>query len=81
VGTGRARSFRDLITAMFVALGRTPNVEYIDMPTAIQKQYQDFTQANIENLRRAGYNAGFASLEEGVTRYVTAFLNTPDRYR
>src|SRR6202047_5119608 len=81
VGTGRARSFRDLITAMFNALGKSPNIEYIDMPTTVRKQYQYFTQANVENLRRAGYNAGFASLEEGVTRYVTAFLNMPDGYR
>jgi ADP-L-glycero-D-manno-heptose 6-epimerase len=81
VGTGRARSFRDLITAMFNALGKSPNIEYIDMPTTVRKQYQYFTQANVENLRRAGYNAGFVSLEEGVTRYVTAFLNMPDRYR
>jgi ADP-L-glycero-D-manno-heptose 6-epimerase len=81
VGTGRARSFRELITAMFNAVGKSPNIEYIDMPAAIREQYQYFTQANVEHLRRAGYNTGFASLEEGVTRYVTAFLNTADRYR
>ena len=81
VGTGRARSFRDLITTMFNALGKSPNVEYIDMPTTVRKQYQYFTQANVENLRRAGYNAGFTSLEDGVARYVTAFLSMPDRYR
>jgi ADP-L-glycero-D-manno-heptose 6-epimerase len=80
VGTGKARSFRDLISAMFHALGRTPNIEYVDMPPAIRDQYQYFTQAKVENLRKAGYNADFTSLEEGVKRYVT-FLNQPDRYR
>ncbi len=81
VGTGHARSFRDLIAAMFQALGRAPAIEYVDMPPAIRGQYQYFTQAKVENLRRAGYNAGFTALEEGVTRYVTSFLNQPDRYR
>ncbi|HSJ41747.1 MAG TPA: NAD-dependent epimerase/dehydratase family protein, partial [Xanthobacteraceae bacterium] len=80
VGTGKARSFRDLIAAMFRALGHAPNIEYIYMPPTIRDQYQYFTQAKVENLRKAGYNADFTSLEEGVNRYVT-FLNQPDRYR
>ena len=45
VGTGAARSFRDLISAMFAALGRAPDIEYVDMPPAIRGQYQYFTQA------------------------------------
>jgi ADP-L-glycero-D-manno-heptose 6-epimerase len=81
VGTGHARSFRDLIAAMFHALGRAPNIEFIDMPSSIRDQYQYFTQAKVENLRRAGYNAGFTPLEEAVSRYVSSFLNQPDRYR
>ena len=80
VGTGQARSFRDLIAAMFRALGRDPAINYVDMPAAIRNQYQYFTQAKVENLRRAGYNAGFTPLEEGVYRYVTLFLNQSDRY-
>jgi ADP-L-glycero-D-manno-heptose 6-epimerase len=81
VGTGSARSFRDLILALFRALGREPNIEYVDMPEAIRGQYQYFTEAKVENLRRAGYNAGFTPLEDAVTRYATQFLNTADRYR
>ena len=81
VGTGRAHSFRDLIAAMFHALRRPPNIEYVEMPAAIRDQYQYFTQANVENLRRAGYNGGFTPLETAVERYVTAFLDQPDRYR
>ena len=52
-----ARSFRDLITAMFAALGREPAIEYIEMPVSIRDSYQYFTQAETANLRRAGYNA------------------------
>jgi ADP-L-glycero-D-manno-heptose 6-epimerase len=81
VGTGNARSFRDLITAMFAALGREPQIEYIDMPAELRDQYQYFTQARIEKLRRAGYNAGFTPLEAAVHSYVNSFLNRPDRYR
>jgi ADP-L-glycero-D-manno-heptose 6-epimerase len=81
VGTGRARSFRDLISAMYRALGREPRIEYVDMPPAIRGQYQYFTEATVENLRRAGYNADFTPLEEAVNSYVTGFLDSPDRYR
>ena len=81
VGTGKARSFKDLITAMFAALGRAPNIEYIDMPAAIRDSYQYFTQAEVAKLRRAGYNAGFTPLEDAVRRYVTQFLDREDRYR
>ncbi len=81
VGTGKARSFKDLITALFGALGSAPKIEYVDMPENIRGQYQYFTQSEVENLRRAGYNAGFTSIEESVRRYVTQFLDTADRYR
>jgi ADP-L-glycero-D-manno-heptose 6-epimerase len=70
-----------MIAALFRTLGREPNIEYVPMPEAIRAQYQYFTQAEVDNLRRAGYNAGFTSLEDAVTRYVTGFLDGPDRYR
>jgi ADP-L-glycero-D-manno-heptose 6-epimerase len=81
VGTGQARSFRDLVTAMFAALGREPNIEYIDMPLSIRDSYQYFTQAEIGNLRRAGFEANFTSIEQGVKRYVSGYLDRADRYR
>jgi ADP-L-glycero-D-manno-heptose 6-epimerase len=81
VGTGAARSFRDLMTVMLAALGREPAIEYIDMPVSIRDSYQYFTQAETENLRRAGYNADFTPLEETVRRYVTCYLDRADRYR
>lgn len=81
VGTGHARSFKDLVTSVFTALGKTPNIEYVPMPEAIRNSYQYFTQSSVDNLRRAGYNAGFTPLEEGVKRYVTQFLDQQDRYR
>ncbi len=81
VGTGDARSFRDLMAAVFVALGREPAIDYIDMPMTIRNSYQYFTQAEMTNLRRAGYNADFTRLEDAVNRYVTNYLGRSDRYR
>jgi ADP-L-glycero-D-manno-heptose 6-epimerase len=81
VGTGVARSFRDLMHAMFAALGRAPSIEYVDMPASIRDSYQYFTQAETANLRRAGYNADFMPLEAAVKRYVDFYLDRADRYR
>jgi ADP-L-glycero-D-manno-heptose 6-epimerase len=81
VGTGKARSFRDLIVAAYGALGVSPNIEYIDMPVQIRNSYQYFTQASVDRLQAAGYNGGFTSLEDAVGVYVRNFLDQPDRYR
>ncbi|KQW22281.1 ADP-L-glycero-D-mannoheptose-6-epimerase [Afipia sp. Root123D2] len=81
VGTGVARSFRDLMHAAYAALGTRPNIEYIDMPVQIRDSYQYFTQAEGERLRGAGYNGGFTALEDAVGVYVKDFLDQPDRYR
>ena len=81
VGTGHARSFRDLILAAYSALGTEPNIEYIDMPEQIRGSYQYFTEAEVDQLRRAGYNGGFTKLEDAVGSYVKGFLDQADRYR
>lgn len=81
VGTGTARSFRDLVSALFLALGREPNIEFFDMPEKIRERYQYFTEATMERLRLAGYDRLFTPLEAGVTDYVTRYLAAADRYR
>lgn len=81
VGTGTARSFKDLMFAAYAALGARPNIDYVDMPEAIRGSYQYFTQSDGDRLRDAGYNGGFTRLEDAVAAYVTGFLATPDRYR
>lgn len=81
VGTGTARSFRDLMLSAYAALGLKPNVEYVDMPQAIRGSYQYFTEADVDRLQSAGYNGGFTRLEDAVDAYVTGFLDRPDRYR
>ncbi|MBO4281853.1 MAG: ADP-glyceromanno-heptose 6-epimerase [Bacteroidales bacterium] len=74
VGTGKARSFYDLAVNTFKAMGRTPDIEFIDTPLDIRDKYQYFTEADISKLRRAGYDEAFYSLEEGVADYVGNYL-------
>lgn len=81
VGTGEARSFADLMRALFAALGQPPRIGYRDMPEAIRGQYQYFTQARMDRLREAGFTQPFKSIEEGVRLYVQGYLSQPDMYR
>ena len=80
VGTGAARSFRDLMLAAYTALGAKPNIEYVDMPEQIRGSYQYFTQSEVDRLRHAGYNGGFTALEDAVDAYVKGFLDRADRF-
>ncbi|MEH2486971.1 ADP-glyceromanno-heptose 6-epimerase [Bradyrhizobium sp. AZCC 2230] len=81
VGTGKARSFRDLMLAAYAALGTRPNIDYIDMPEQIRGSYQYFTESKVDRLHRAGYNGGFTTLEDAVKAYVADYLDRPDRFR
>ena len=74
LGTGKARSFVDLVRATFSALSIKPNIRFIDMPEDIREKYQYFTEANMSKLSAAGYNEPFYSLEEGVKDYVQGYL-------
>jgi len=74
IGTGKARSWNDLVKAVFAALAKQPNIEYIDMPESIRSQYQYFTEADISKIRRAGYKKQISSFEEAVTDYVRNYL-------
>lgn len=81
VGTGKARSFKDLMLSAYSALGLTPNIQYIDMPEAIRGSYQYFTQSEVDRLYGAGYNGGFTLLEDAVGLYVRDYLDSADRFR
>jgi ADP-L-glycero-D-manno-heptose 6-epimerase len=80
LGTGEARSFNDLANAVFTAMGRPNNIEYIDTPLDIRDKYQYYTQANMNKLSEAGYKAVFTSLEAGVADYINVYLNSQTRY-
>jgi len=79
IGTARARSWNDLVTAVFTAMGKKPNIEYIDMPDSIRNQYQYFTQADMTKLRKAGCKKQITPLEDAIKDYVQNYLQK-DRY-
>jgi ADP-L-glycero-D-manno-heptose 6-epimerase len=80
LGTGKARSFRDLGNAVFAAMGKNPVIEYIDTPEDIRDKYQYYTQAEMSKLRQAGYAHSFTELEEAVNDYVNAYLSTSAQF-
>jgi ADP-L-glycero-D-manno-heptose 6-epimerase len=69
VGTGNARTWNDLANALFDALGKKPQIEYIEMPQVLRDKYQYFTQAKMSKLQKQGYTKPFTSLEESVSDY------------
>lgn len=73
-GTGTARTFLDLVHAVFAALGQPPKIRFIDMPASLISRYQSFTQAEMSKLREMGYSKPPTPVEEGVRRYVNALL-------
>jgi ADP-L-glycero-D-manno-heptose 6-epimerase len=73
-GTGQARTFNDLVNAIFSALSLHPNITYIDTPIDIRDKYQYFTEADMSKLKNAGYSRPFYTLESGVADYLNHFL-------
>lgn len=75
-GTGKARTFNDLVKAIFDTLELPTEIEYVDTPIDIRDKYQYFTEANMNKLHAAGYDAPFYTLEQGVREYVTEYMRT-----
>lgn len=75
VGTGKARTFKELAHAVFKSLGVKYEIEYIDTPIKIRDKYQYFTEATIKKLRSAGYLKPFTELEDGVDKYINKLNN------
>jgi ADP-L-glycero-D-manno-heptose 6-epimerase len=74
IGSGETHTWNEVAGAVFAALGKTPRIEYIDMPQAIRDQYQYFTQADIRKLRAAGYTQALTPLTDAVRDYVVNYL-------
>jgi ADP-L-glycero-D-manno-heptose 6-epimerase len=76
IGTGTPRTWVNLATALFAALGRKPEIEFIDMPDHIRSQYQYHTCADISRLKATGWSSAPISLEDSVRDYVCNYLVT-----
>ncbi len=79
LGTGKARTFKDLTSATFSAMHKQVKIEFIDTPKDIRDKYQYFTQAEMEKIREAGYKHPFHTLESGIHDYVANYLD-PHKY-
>jgi ADP-L-glycero-D-manno-heptose 6-epimerase len=80
IGTGTARTWNDLVRAVFAAMKLPEQIAYMDMPEGLAGKYQNFTEARMERLSAAGYDAPMYSLEQGITDYVQYYLEAPDPY-
>lgn len=74
LGSGKARTFLELVTSTFNSMGIVPSIEFIDTPEDIRDNYQYFTEADLSKLRKAGYSKEFTSLEDGIEEYIGNYL-------
>ena len=74
LGSGKARSFLDLVKNTFKAVSKPEQIEFINTPVDIRDKYQYFTEANMNKLRSIGFAKPFHTLEEGVEDYVKGYL-------
>ena len=79
LGTGTARTFLDLTSSTFKAMGIKEDISFIDTPEDIRDKYQYYTRAEMQKLIAAGYDLPFTSLEEGIANYVKKYL-IPGKY-
>jgi ADP-L-glycero-D-manno-heptose 6-epimerase len=81
LGSGKARSFLDLVGSIFDSLGLERRIRFVEMPEAMRPRYQYFTEADQTRLRAAGYNKPGTELEAAVGHFVSTHLDTEDQYR
>lgn len=74
LGSGKARTFLDLVKNTFKAMNKPEQIEFVDTPADIRDKYQYFTEANMNKLRSIGYAKPFQPLEDGVADYVKNYL-------
>ncbi|MBK9096778.1 MAG: ADP-glyceromanno-heptose 6-epimerase [bacterium] len=74
LGTGKSRTWNDLVKSIFIATNKPANIEYIDLPSHLREKYQYFTEANMNKIKKVGYNSSITALEDGVADYVKNYL-------
>ena len=79
IGCGKAHTWLEVANAIFKTLGKEPQIEFIDMPENIMNQYQYFSEAKIDKIRKAGYDKNITELEKSIEEYIKNYLE-PDKY-
>lgn len=80
VGTGKANTFNSFVKPIFKALGKKENIEYFEMPEVLLGRYQDFTEANMEKIRKVGYKNEFTKIDDAVIDYVKNYLDADYKF-
>jgi ADP-L-glycero-D-manno-heptose 6-epimerase len=78
LGSGEANTWLTLAEAIFAALGRKPDIRFIEMPDALRAKYQYYTKADISKLRASGFDRPLTPLGDAVADYVRNYL-VPDK--
>ena len=78
IGTGQTNTWNDLANATFDAMGKKPNIKYIDMPEKLKDKYQYYTKADIGKMRKVGYDKSITTLPEAIKDYVQNYLAKND---
>ena len=74
VGSAIPQSFNFLAKCVYRNCNMSEKIEYIDTPKKIRKQYQYFTKASLQKLRKVGYDKNFFSLKDGINDYIQNYL-------
>lgn len=80
IGSGKANSFNAVVKPIFKSLGLKENIEYFDMPETLVDKYQDYTQADISKIRKAGFDKPTTDISDAIEDYIKNYLNTEDIY-
>jgi len=80
LGSGAARTFKDLVNATFTSLNKESKINFIDTPIDIREKYQYFTEANMNKLKLVGFDKPFTTIEDGVKDYVQNYLSVKKYY-
>ncbi|XDD52766.1 ADP-glyceromanno-heptose 6-epimerase [Leptospira sp. WS4.C2] len=74
VGRGVAETWNELANALFVAMNKAVNIEYVEMPESLKGKYQYYTCAEMEKINQTGYPFGYTNLRDSVAEYVRFLL-------
>jgi len=74
LGSGQAQTWVQLVQAIFAALGRAPNIEFVEMPEHLKSKYQYYTCADVSKLIKSGYKQPLFTLADAVRDYVQGYL-------
>lgn len=78
IGTGNTITWNHLAECLFKALDKEPKIEYVEMPQVLEKQYQNYTCADMQKYYKLHRNQEeglqLISIDDAVGEYVQKYL-------